>query len=541
MLYPSELLELDSITPGHPANPGKRDEINAYYRSGQQRVPVAPFSNSGRFRALILSFVFAMLDRAPGRLSLLLLDDPTLSLDDEHKSRFAQNLVGSCLDRNQVILGTHYREFYERARLVFVDRECWELVPRRTTSDGVTFETGDLLARLERLPRSARRDSAPNLRRWMESALASLSGYCPDEPFVVYNDLPQSIENYARITDPRVANPERDRIVAGLRSPEVEWVRNPVAHAGHRTPLEIEDALVRLKECDKDVQRELCRYKDLARREAEAMALPTMAQIVPLALDDGVVSARVPIVTQAAAARDGMAIDYPEEAIAQIGQSPVALLKLDTLQPIARLGQHLLLEAQCREPREGDLVVAETESGERYARRFWRRDHAIHLEAQNATPPNYAPVILNRGACKIRRIIGVVFDPCRATSQGTVGAEWVPPSGSPLDLLREAMGVRVQGTSLEPVGWDGQVALIRRAGDLNSVRTGDLACVDIDGEGAVIKRCYPSDDEWLLCSVNVNDPQKPMRVKRDCILHVYPLIGILFESPVEEVSDLQDA
>ena len=95
----------------------------------------------------------------------------------------------------------------------------------------------------------------------------------------------------------------------------------------------------------------------------------------------------------------------------------------------------------------------------------------------------------------------------------------------------------IQGTSLEPVALDGQTALIRKCDDLSSIKQGTLACVDIAGEGAVIKRCYPSDDEWLLCTINVNEPQEPMRIDPSTILHVYPLIGILFEVVTEEAPE----
>jgi len=536
-LYRDEILDLDMLTPGHAANPHKRDEINAYFRAGEQRVPAAPFSNSGRFRALILSFVFALLDRSHKTLDLLLLDDPALSLDDEHKSRFVQDLIGPSLSNKQVIVGTHYRDFYERAKLTFVGEECWELIPRRTVSDAVTFETGDLLVRLEKLPPSGRRDAAPNLRRWIESALGSLSGYCPAKGFVVYNNIVQSIDNYAAITDPRVATPERDRIVTALRSPEVEWVRNPVAHTGHRTPQEIEDALSCLRECNKDLLTELGRFKKLSARVSEARALPPIVEFAPLRLDGPVASASMPIVTQAAAAHDGMAIAVDEHAIAHIAESRVALLKLDSLQPLARPGQHLLLDPEEREPGNGELVVAETDSGDRYARRFWRRDDAICLEAQNVTPHYHAPVILTSGTCRAQRIIGVVFEPCRTTGAGRVSAEWVPPSGDRLDLLKDVVGIRVKGTSLEPVAWDGQIALVRRRDDVSSIEPKTLACVDIDGEGAVIKRCYPSADEWLLCTINVNEPQEPMRVHPSTILHVYPLIGVLFEIVTEEPTE----
>ena len=60
-LYENEILELDMLTTGHAANPNVKGQINAYLKAGRERVPIAPFSNAGRLRALIISFVFALL------------------------------------------------------------------------------------------------------------------------------------------------------------------------------------------------------------------------------------------------------------------------------------------------------------------------------------------------------------------------------------------------------------------------------------------------------------------------------------------------
>ena len=246
--------------------------------------------------------------------------------------------------------------------------------------------------------------------------------------------------------------------------------------------------------------------------------------------------ASVPIVAQAAAARHGIAIAVDEHAIAQMAENPVALMRLATLKPVAEPGQYLLLDAEERQPEDRDLVVVETDTGRRYARRFWQQGDLIYLEAQNATTPYYAPEVLTGGICRTRRIVGVMFEPCRACGPAKVGEEWAAPSGGGLGLLDKLIGVRVEGTSLEPVAWDGQVALVRRGHDRSAIRAHTLACVDIDGEGAVIKRCYPAPTEWMLCSVNVNELEEPMRVAPSSILHVYPLVGVLFELASEQAS-----
>ncbi len=96
-LYDSEILELQMLTHGHAANPHVKDEINAYLRSGKQLVPVGPFCNTGRRRALVLSFVFALLEESKGTLELTILDDPAVSLDDEHKAKLVNRVIGPSL------------------------------------------------------------------------------------------------------------------------------------------------------------------------------------------------------------------------------------------------------------------------------------------------------------------------------------------------------------------------------------------------------------------------------------------------------------
>ncbi len=103
-LCKEHLFPLDLLTAGNAANPSVKNEINAYFKIGTERVPIGPFSNAGRLRALALSFIFALLNKSSGSLGILICDDPALSLDDEHMARFVDNLVKPLLDRMQVIL-----------------------------------------------------------------------------------------------------------------------------------------------------------------------------------------------------------------------------------------------------------------------------------------------------------------------------------------------------------------------------------------------------------------------------------------------------
>jgi hypothetical protein len=537
-LYRDESLELDMLTPGHAANPTKRDEINAYFRAGEQRVPVAPFSNSGRFRALVLSFIFALLDRSRGTLGLLLLDDPAVSLDNDHMARLVDYLIAPQLEERQVLLATHYETFYKVAEPALPDVKCLMLHPRPRATDAVGFEPGDLLQRVrESLAESSTnwREMGINLRRWVERTFKTLSAYCP-EPFHVFNDIPGNISNYEGITDTRVATSNRKNILAAFKSSQFERVMHRIAHDEEPTRTEVVDAHARLDGCQKFVRQEIEYFKSLQLHAIVGRGIPSRPTIAHLSLVPSLPDSRLRIIAEAAAAEYGIPIAADVYDIGEIAANPLAIMNSGTLAPIVRPGQFLILDAQDREPNDSDLVVVKTESNQCYARRFWRQRDIVQLEAPNLTFP-HAPVVMTGGVWHARRIVGVVFQPSSSCTSGGVGEEWSVPGGDQLDLLKDAVGVRVQGTSLEPVALNGQTALIRKCDDLSSIEHGTIACVDIDGAGAVIKRCYPSDDEWLLCTINVNEPQEPMRVDPSTILHAYPLIGVLFEVVTEEAAE----
>ena len=148
-LYDMELLPFQLLTPGDAKNETLKDQLNAYLKAGDELVPIGPFSNAGRLRALALSFVFALLSKSSHTLDVLILDDPALSMDDQHKDRFLTHLIGPAAKENQILMGTHYKTFFERAGLQVSDATRLCLTPRRGSGDAVGFEPADLLRRVE--------------------------------------------------------------------------------------------------------------------------------------------------------------------------------------------------------------------------------------------------------------------------------------------------------------------------------------------------------------------------------------------------------
>lgn len=531
-LYENEVLEYEKLTTGHAGNPDIKDEINLYLRAGKHLVPMGPYSNSGRMRALILCFGFALLERSSGSLGLLILDDPTLSLDDEHKARFVDNLVEPAMKNNQVILGTHYESFFDDCKPVFQDGIELKMIPRRRACDQVEFETGNLLARVEvALDENSGnwRDVGGNLRIWIEKTLATMSGYC-SVPFIVFNNLTQSIDNYAGITDADIATPERDTIVQAFRCRHVQRVIAKLHHNETVNKPDVEDALRILQQQGKKaVEKEIRRFKGLYQHallgRGRGQGTGVVLSISPFR--EHLIYKNLEVVREAAAAHNAQGIEWDLSDEYPLEAYPVVLLRSKVISPISLPGQYLVLDWEEREPESKDLVVVETNDGKRYVRRIWiKEDMTIVLEGANPTTP-YEPVRVVGGECKVRRIVGVLYDNVQIPLGGD-GEEWVPRNLGD-GWFDRVVGVRVRGTSLEPVVRNGQLVLVEKRNLRQTILNDMLACVSVRDEGDVIKRCYVKESQCFLCAVNPTEREVPMVVDMEAVQQVYPLKGVLFE------------
>jgi len=141
----------------------------------------------------------------------------------------------------------------------------------------------------------------------------------------------------------------------------------------------------------------------------------------------------------------------------------VAVAKVDSIAPVARMSQLLLLDPHEELPANSDLAIIETETCSRYLRQLWHEPNGgLHLTATNSTA-NISPVFVRAGECRSRRVVGVLFERMRNVSVGRSGDEWACLPSIPATLLKDLMGIRVVGTSLEPIARDGQIVLARTA------------------------------------------------------------------------------
>jgi SOS-response transcriptional repressor LexA len=488
---------------------------------------MGPFSNAGRMRALLLSFAFALLDKSSGSLDFVILDDPAISLDDEHKVRFVDNLVKPYVESGQVILGTHYEQFFQDSEPIFLDEVKLRMIPRQRASDFAGFEPGDLLERVNVALQNNSgqwREVAGNIRLWVERTLSTLSGYC-HQPFIVFNDIPQSLDRYSSITNPVIATTERDTIIRIFRGEKVSRILNRLHHNEPIQKPEVVDAMHALEECTKAVRNEIKRFKELYNHALldRRRGLGVVLEISEFKEDK--INRTLSLVRKAAAAHNAEGIEWDINEDYAIENCPVVQVCSDIIAPIALPGQYLLLDWENREPANGDLVVVETSDKEKYIRRIWRKENGIViLEGANPTIP-YDPVYITSGTCTIRRIVGILYDQSPIT---TPNDEW-SLRGVNDSWFDSIVGVQVKGTSLEPVARNGQIILIKKQDVKVKITDDMLACVSIRDIGEVIKRCFIKGSQCVLCAINPNEREIPIVADLDSIQHAYVLKGVIFE------------
>ncbi|HBG27288.1 MAG: hypothetical protein A2Y10_09070 [Planctomycetes bacterium GWF2_41_51] len=529
-LYDKDVFEFNQLTTGHAANPDIKTEINIYLKAGDYQVPMGPYSNAGRMRALLLSFAFALIEKSKDSLDMIILDDPALSLDDEHKARFIDHLVEPFVKTGQVVLGTHYERFYQDSESVFENNSKLVLVPKKRPSDQIVLEAGDLLEKVTKameIQNGNWREIAGDIRVWIERTLGTLNGYCPI-PFIVFNNLPLSIDNYSKITDIRIASQRRDLIVSTLKSKSIERIIHKLHHNEPVNEPDVRDALKVIKEVEKTVNNEIAWLKTLHNHAIRHRQVHDGNKIVlnNVSFKKQEVEKNIQVIRKAAAAHNGQGIDWDiNEEYSLVGNS-IVHISSDAISPIGQYGQYLLLGNVEIQPKNGDLVAFETPDLKKYLRRFWQeQDGTIILEGANPTKP-FKPIYVNSGKCNVRRVIGILY---KQDQPNHNNEEW-SLNGFSDNWFDDILGVRVKGTSLEPIARDGQIILIKKFDVKTKIKDDMLACVSIEGVGDVIKRCHISDSQIILSSINPNEREATIVTKMESIQHAYELNGVLFET-----------
>lgn len=525
---------------------GRNKSVESLLAGGHCEVPGQFFANAGLQRAIALSFLFALLDRHPRGLGFILLDDPILSLDDEHRECWSANVLHPWIGDLQFIVATHQRQYLNHCRHHFRTGKVVELNPR-TRVNRITWRPGDRLecasADLERNPANV-----PNqLRKFAEEILLTLDSYSPDS-FVVTNNYPQSVQNYAQLTVPHpLAGSRQQQLAQHLLDQKVKLVLNPGSHAETEanvtTPM-ARDCLLVLRTCDKLFRQEVECLERRRMHELRRSSIPVTAIRFPVAMpqsswDEPVA---IPLLGHAAARPDSMTLLAEEEMSRnEILPGYAVLVAADTIDPVARIGQWVLLAEEDTPSVDGDIVAISTADGGRLLRRMWSDGDKWLLQSVNPVRP--APsVILRKLDGASRKVVGVLYDPPKQPRAASSSAhdEWHPRGDFDPSRLSDLKMVKVVGDSLDPIARRDQSVLVGRkqsAEDV-SVESGGLAVIETknDSVGCVIKRVFRLGDRWILISSNPVEPHEPIVVSTDEISGVWPLHGVLFESFDYEVT-----
>lgn len=203
------------------------------------------------------------------------------------------------------------------------------------------------------------------------------------------------------------------------------------------------------------------------------------------------------------------------------------------LDPIAKVGQLVLLASPEYRVEDGDLVAVTTAAGRHLLRRIWSDGMRWILQGINPVVPTPC-VVIAKAEAAFRKIVGVVFvHPAPHSVPPAAGAnEWMPVDSPVAPVIRKLKAITVVGDSLEPIASTGQRVLIgaKHEGDARHLK-GNLAVLETDDPniGNVITRLYPRNPNWLLESVNPIDPHDPLSVPVKSIRAIWPLHGVLYQ------------
>jgi SOS-response transcriptional repressor LexA len=542
---------------------GRDKRVEAYVTGpgGGYEVPSQYVGNAASLRAVALAFFFALLSRHPGGLGFVLMDDPILSLDDDHREAWSANVLRASLGSTQVILATHQRQFFNNCRSDFRPGRLIELNPRNRRPDGgrrLTFRPGDRLERAEEIFDIAV-SSVPNeMRKYREDLLSTLDTYSPDPVFIAEN-WKRSLETYTALKPPHIlASSNQQNIARMLNDPKVKRVLDAGSHAA--TEANVSEAMIReclqvLLALDVHFRKELDRLDAILLRNLRSKGPPPEPLDVPAAapapvsadkpakpikLEGGAATwtkpVRLKLIGKAAAQTQGCVVDLSEEPWwAELPPGAAVLVVGETLCPVARPGQWVLLDEPTEEVRDGDLVAAMDRSRNAYLRRAWSVGDLWSLAPVNPLA-GVGPVNVRKCESELRKVRGIMYGPkTHPVVRKEKGLrEWTPHGAFSATELAKHFGIKVTGTSLAPIAVDGQFVLVGPKVDrrLEGITGGSLAVVETKDErvGNVIKRVFPREKDWLLVSPNPIEPREPIAVAIASIRAVWPIRGVLLNA-----------
>jgi hypothetical protein len=263
LLYPEEPMGFGPF--GLSMKKGKDKTVEGLIAGPDYKAPLQHFANAGWQRAMALSFYFSMLDHHPKGLGFFLLDDPILSLDDQHRELWASKLLSPTFSAFQVVLATHQRQFLRTCGHHFEPECTFELNPR-TRKRAISWLPGHYLLRATANLAHDWANTPNIMRKYRESVVPTLEPYSP-VPFLVPGNLQNSLDNYRGLTlpNPLAHKGINAKICDMLAVPAIATVLDEGSHAP--TEANVTQAMViacheRLLACDRVLRDEISRLEE---------------------------------------------------------------------------------------------------------------------------------------------------------------------------------------------------------------------------------------------------------------------------------------
>lgn len=541
------------------------------------RIDATLVANTSWLRAVLWAFLFALREEAVEQIGsdpfpLLVFDDPQSTFDAEHRYRWALYIatLQSGPSKAQIILATYDDNFIELIRIDGVTGRQAMLAAACAELGYVGIFDGDSLDRKWKETQSLKTQKAGHdyigkVREYVEGLLRLMLRGVDSTVMSVVSGfvLGDSREKLRQLNAKGIAPWDLSQfknLIACLDKQATPIKHMEIAHHASGNNLGMAEAIGVEEHWRKKLRPALEHCFRLARThhllhgglKALHAGLPTIS--LPEGYQAKVRTIPLQVLGRAAALSDGRVADgrFDLDEFSSAAYKKVALgrhfayrLTAQTLEPVARSGDMLLVQ-ESGEPPARSLVIAL--NGDRVlARRFEiaenQSDVAV-LTAQAINPSQIAsPVIGHKGTFTLHKIVGVLYEEAAWGAPVQSEMEICECAGESLlaDLAASALGlIEVVGQSAEPHALNGQYLIVKKE------MTVEAAVKTLDGKPIIasdtndiqyFKRLrVATSDQIVLESMDSGGDYGPVVLSlpgkgRNCLIHVWPVAGVLFELP----------
>lgn len=517
----------------------KDKTVEALLSCGSYEALSQHYANAGLQRAIALCFYFALVERHPRGLEFILMDDPILSLDDDHRNIWVDEILRPYLCQLQIILATHQGQFKYDCDCHFIQHSVTELNPRDYRRR-ITWHSGKLLDRAINAFSNDWRTVPNILRQYVEEYLVTLDAYNPYNTIIndpLQMSINSAITSYSTLQPPNpLAGKAQIAIVGKLTDINVSRVINPGSHyitSAQLTSSVVNECLSRLVKWKGSFNQEIKRLNDERRRRLRGLQITSSLIDFPRIEANWSDPLGLLLIGQVAAKAEHSVVELaiqPKEI--KISSGCAVLVSSDTLDPVARPGQWVLLEEIGNDPQDGDLVALTDSNGNRYLRRIWSDKDKWLLQSINPVNP-IKSISCPKKNSAIKKVIGVLYHSSTPTMNNhQMISEWEMSNSFNINTFNKLHTFIVEGDSLNPIALKGQYLLVGlKCNPGDHVTEGNLFVIETNDStiGNVVKRVFTKGKDWILVSTNPIAAISPDILPLESLVSFWPVYGVLFE------------